>query len=843
MLELETKKLLIVESPAKAKTISKYLGSDFYVMASVGHIRDLPKASNAIKITEKAQGQWDFVPKYVISDEKKKVVAELRSLVKISSAVYLASDPDREGEAIAWHLQEVLRPLAEEIPFYRVSYNEITKDAVLRAVASPHDIDMPLVNAQQARRILDRLVGYEVSRLLWHNIACPQSRSLSAGRVQSVALRLLVERQREIDAFVPTTYYLLGVEARRSAEEQSFVAKLARIDGEKPKVESKDLASSLLLDLSTAKLKVIDVRAQAKVRHVLPPFTTSTLQQAASSVLGFSPGRTMKLAQELYEKGHITYMRTDSVNISEQARNAAKEFIISNFGSSYYPASPHIFRSKADAQGAHEAIRPTNILLTPKEAEMEPSALKLYDLIWRRFLASQMADAQTTVKTIFLEAEKESMIHQYVFTATATQIDFDGFLKVMKLSLKRKDETEKEDDDDDEVAYLPNVGIGDCLEVVRWLSDEKQTKGPSHYSEASLIKALEENGVGRPSTYAATIETLKQRNYAKTEKKKLIPLERGILVCNWLVAKLDSLFNVGYTALMEAELDKIEAQGEPMNQMLSEFYAKFLKAIEECIEPPPNQSNFDFIFGLLDQIKEWKPPRKVGKRVYDDRKFFESIKEQSKDSDHPLSNRQLEYLVKLAMQYESQIPDCAEKIQDARLDVHTFSVARADPKIVKYCFEQVDRIEGLSTNKFVASLREQDANGQALTAKQLTELARVVGESVGQLPDGEEIRARLSEFVPDGFRVMGDESGVPEMMKMLEGVSKWRTPVKRGRKAYDDQKFFKSLMAQFDQRHVLSPRQHAALKRLIRIYREQIPNYKERAEALGLEKSNGDSAK
>ena len=698
------KKLLIVESPAKAKTIAKYLGSDFVVKSSVGHIRDLPKENGAIKVVEKGPGAWEFVPSYVVSEGKEKVVSELKAAVKASSEIYLASDPDREGEAIAWHLKEVLGPVAGDKPFRRVTYNEITKSAVLKAVAEPRDIDMPLVDAQQARRILDRLVGYKVSPLLWKNISCANNRSLSAGRVQSVALRLLVERQREIDSFKPETYFLMGVEARKPADEKSFVAKLAKLDGKKPEIRSRDAANNVLLDLADAGLAVADVKAQPKVRHALPPFTTSTLQQAASSVLGFSPGKTMKLAQALYEQGRITYMRTDSVNVSEQARAAAKEFIVSACGPEYYPEKPNFFKSKADAQGAHEAIRPTDVAQTPKTASLEPAALKLYDLIWRRFVASQMADAKTTVKTILVKAVKPAIAHDYVFSASATVIDFEGFLKVMKLSLKKKGADGEDDADSDEVAYLPNVSVGDKLEAVRWISDEKQTKGPVHYSEASLIKALEENGVGRPSTYAATIETLKTREYAKTEKKKLVPLERGILVCDWLVKKLDSLFNVGYTAQMESELDKVAEKGEPMNQMLSEFYARFLKEVGACAEPPPDRSKFEFVFGLLDQVRTWKPAKKVGKRIYDDKAFFESVKEQAASGQRPLSGRQLEFLVKMAVQYADQIPQCESQLKEAGLGAGASLVQKADPELVKFCFETMDRIGGMLENPFLKSL-------------------------------------------------------------------------------------------------------------------------------------------
>lgn len=826
------KKLLIVESPAKAKTIAKYLGSDFVVKSSVGHIRDLPKENGAIKVVEKGPGAWEFVPSYVVSEGKEKVVSELKAAVKASSEIYLASDPDREGEAIAWHLKEVLGPVAGDKPFRRVTYNEITKSAVLKAVAEPRDIDMPLVDAQQARRILDRLVGYKVSPLLWKNISCANNRSLSAGRVQSVALRLLVERQREIDGFKPETYFLMGVEARKPADEKSFVAKLAKLDGKKPEIRSRDAANNVLLDLADAGLAVADVKAQPKVRHALPPFTTSTLQQAASSVLGFSPGKTMKLAQALYEQGRITYMRTDSVNVSEQARAAAKEFIVSACGPEYYPEKPNFFKSKADAQGAHEAIRPTDVALTPKTASLEPAALKLYDLIWRRFVASQMADAKTTVKTILVKAVKPAIAHDYVFSASATVIDFEGFLKVMKLSLKKKGADGEDDADSDEVAYLPNVSVGDKLEAVRWISDEKQTKGPVHYSEASLIKALEENGVGRPSTYAATIETLKTREYAKTEKKKLVPLERGILVCDWLVKKLDSLFNVGYTAQMESELDKVEEKGEPMNQMLSEFYARFLKEVGACAEPPPDRSKFEFVFGLLGQVRTWKPAKKVGKRIYDDKAFFESVKEQAASGQRPLSGRQLEFLVKMAVQYADQIPQCESQLKEAGLGAGASLVQKADPELVKFCFETMDRIGGMMENPFLKSLYEQFEKGRGLSPKQFGILARAVGENAGALEDCEQVRAKLAEFVPGGFAPKAEDPSIPSLLKLFDDVTEWRPAAKKGKKVYDDHEFVRSLADQYSRRHSLSSRQIAALKRVATIYKSQIPDCENRIAAL-----------
>jgi len=760
--------------------------------------------------------------------------------VKDAGEIYLASDPDREGEAIAWHLKQVLGPGAGDRPFRRVTYNEITKSAVLKAVAAPRDIDMPLVDAQQARRILDRLVGYKVSPLLWKNVNCPNNRTLSAGRVQSVALRLLVERQREIDAFVPETYQLLGVEARKPGDEKSFVARLARLDGEKPDIRDKEVANRLILDLANASLRVSGVKAQPKVRRALPPFTTSTLQQTASSVLGFSPGKTMKLAQALYEQGRITYMRTDSVNVSDQARAAAKAFVEKWCGPEFYPEKPNLYVAKAkagvEAQAAHEAIRPTDVELSPKraaEAGLDGPELKLYDLVWRRFVASQMADAKTTVKTVSVEAVKPALAHSYLFTASATSVDFEGFLRIMRLSLKKKTKDGEDDEDSDEVAYLPDVASGDALEALRWVCDEKKTKGPSHYSEASLIKALEENGVGRPSTYAQTIETLKAREYAKTEKKKLVPLERGVLVCDWLVKNMDALFSVGFTARMESQLDKVESGSEPMDQMLSEFYREFLKSLPKPV-PPPDRAKFALVLSMLGEVREWKEPKKVGKREYNDEKFFTSCREQFEKGERPMSARQLEFLVRMAMLYEAQIADCSSRLRDAGLSAAPGVSPKADPELVAYCFEVMDRIGGMDRNPFIKSLRDQVDHGRGLSMKQFMILARAIGENAGALDDAEAVRAKLLEFVPGGFGEEKADPSVPKILALFKSVTEWRPKAKRGKRVYDDKEFVSSLNDQYARRHSLSPRQLQALKRVAAVYRSQIPDYEAKADELGL---------
>ena len=837
------KKLLIVESPAKAKTIGKYLGADFDVKSSVGHIRDLPKESGSIKITEKGAGKWDFVPKYIVPKDKEKVVAQLKSAAKGASEIYLASDPDREGEAIAWHLREVLKPVAGDRPFRRVAYNEITKSAVEKAVAEPRDIDMPLVDAQQARRIIDRIVGYKVSPLLWKNVSCPNSKTLSAGRVQSVALRLLVERQREIDAFVPETYFLMGVEARPDAGGDSFVARLAKFDGEKPDVRSQDAANAVLLDLAGASLEVADVKQQPQTRRPKPPFTTSTLQQAASSILGYSPGRTMQLAQELYEKGYITYMRTDSVNISESAVAAARAYIESRHGEAYRPEMPNRYRSKEGAQGAHEAIRPTNVEMSAAPSSLDSKAQRLYDLIWRRFVASQMSPARTTLTSVSIKAVKPGIVHSYLFSASATTIDFDGFLAVMKPPARKKQEDADDAPDGDEVEKLPALASGDKLSAVRWIADSKQTKGPAHYSEASLVKALEECGVGRPSTYAATIETLKTRGYAVAEKRKLIPQERGILVCDWLVKRLDDLFSVDYTSRMEAALDKVEEGKEQMDGMLSSFYSKFLSDVAACAEPPPDMSKFDLLFSLLNQVSEWKPAKKVGRRVYDDKAFVESVKEQAREGKRPLSARQLEFLVRMVLLYADQIPGAEAKLREAGMGAGAAVVKRADPELVELCFGALDRIGGYEKNPFVRSLRDQVAHGRGLTMKQFSILAKMAGENADMLPDVDDLRAKLSEFVPGGFAESAADPAIPALLEMFDSVREWREPTKRGKKMYDDKTFIDSLRSQYARRHTLSTRQALALRRVVASYREQIPDFETKAEGLGIQLRSGDGRK
>ena len=661
--------------------------------------------------------------------------------------------------------------------------------------------------------------------------------------MQSVALRLLVERQREIDAFVPETYFLMGVEARPNEGGDSFIARLARVDGEKPDVRSQDAANAILLDLAGATLEVAEVKKQPQMRRPKPPFTTSTLQQAASSILGYSPGKTMQLAQELYEKGYITYMRTDSVNISESAIAAARAYIELHHGDVYRPATPNRYRSKDSAQGAHEAIRPTNVEMSSAPSSLDSRAQRLYDLIWRRFVACQMSPARTTLTSVSIKAVKPGSVRTYQFSASATTIDFDGFLAVMKPPAKKKQADSDDNQDGDEVEKLPNLATGDKLLAVRWIADSKQTKGPAHYSEASLIKALEECGVGRPSTYAATIETLKTRGYAVAENRKLIPQERGILVCDWLVKRLDDLFSVDYTSRMEAALDKVEEGKEQMDEMLSSFYSKFTADIAACAEPPPDLSKFKLLFSLLDHVTEWKPAKKIGKRVYDDKAFVESVKEQARDGKRPLSSRQLEFLVRMTMLYSDQIPGAEAKLRDAGIGSGGAIVKRADPELVTLCFDAIDRIGGYEKNPFIRSLRDQVAHGRGLTMKQFSILAKMAGENADMLPDVDELRAKLAEFVPGGFADNVADPAIPGLLEMASKVKEWREPSKRGKKTYDDKTFLESLRNQYARRHTLSTRQVLALRRVISSYREQIPDFDAKAESLGIALSDGSKRK
>ena len=542
--------LVIVESPAKAKTINKYLGKDFIVKASLGHIKDLPKRDLAVDV------EHGFEPRYELIEGKKKLVAELKQASRKVQDVYLAADPDREGEAICFHLQEELSEKKKGPRIYRVMFNEITKKAVTKAFEKPGQVDVNLVDAQQARRVLDRLVGYKISPLLWDKVR----RGLSAGRVQTVALRLVVEREREIRAFVAKEYWT--IDSDLAAKKGALTARLARINSEAAEVGSAEASDAVVAALDGAAYTVQSVATREKRRNPVAPFITSTLQQESSRKLRFSVKRTMMLAQRLYEGvevgkdtvGLITYMRTDSTRVSEDAIRDARDFIKERYGREFLPDTPNFYKSKKGAQDAHEAIRPTSMAYAPEQVEkyLQEDERKLYRLIWNRFVASQMMPAVYDQTTIDVAAKGKDG-NDYLFRATGSVPKFEGYLKVYK---EGKDQL---DEEDEEVKHhLPAVTEGERLRFKAIRPEQHFTEPPPRYNEATLVKRLEADGVGRPSTYASILSTIQEREYVKKDAGRFEPTELGMVVTDLLLESFDDIFDVTYTARMEEELDEIE---------------------------------------------------------------------------------------------------------------------------------------------------------------------------------------------------------------------------------------------------------------------------------------------
>jgi len=825
------KKLVVVESPAKAKTIGKILGSGYVVKSSVGHIRDLPERTLGVDVDR------GFEPKYVLSKNKVKVVAELKKAAKAAEAIYLAPDPDREGEAIAWHLRETLADVAKDKPFYRVQYNEVTARAVKAAFDAPGEIDMSRVNAQQARRILDRIVGYKVSPMLWSQV----KRGLSAGRVQSVALRLVSEREREIQAFTAEEYWVLGASVcRKEPPKDPFAVRLTKVDGEKPSIGSEPAARALLSELDGSMLAVKAVRTREVSRRPLPPFITSTLQQAASSVCGYSPNRTMGLAQKLYEgvngaAGLITYMRTDSTNIARDAQAAAKDFIVSAYGAGYYPETPNFYKSRASAQEAHEAIRPTDVTRTPEslKGQLEGPILKLYELIWKRFVASQMAAAKIAQKSVEFQPQKAGLTRTCTFGASASEVLFDGFLKVMALNIHKKKD-EDEDEEIEEVDRLPPLETGDLIEVLDWLSERKETKPPARYSEASLIRALEADGVGRPSTYASIIETLNSREYTTREKRQLAPTDLGLMVNDLLITKLEPLFNVGFTAEMESELDHVEEGNVEWTQMMAKFYARFTEWMESAKVPPADMKKVNSVLELLQKVTQWAPEVKRGKRKYSDERFVVSICEQIEKNEKPVTDRQVEALAKIALRYPLQIPEAETALTELGYQ-HLFEADKSavSDETTSERFETLDKLR-LSTSQdaFVISLREQVTQGRKLSARQVAALDRIISQNAVQIQDFETLRTKLGLAHEDPRAEPDTES--PMLLEMLSHVSVWLDPVKFGKRTFNDKDFYESLSGQYTRQQTLSPRQRHVMKRLVHRYKAQIPEFEKYAAKLGL---------
>ena len=570
------KSLVVVESPAKAKTINKFLGQNYIVRSSVGHIRDLPAKKLAVDV------QNGFTPEYITIRGKAKIIKEIQAEAKKTEAIYLAADPDREGEAICWHIAETLKNVKK--PIYRVTYNEITASAILAAMENPGQIDQHLVDSQQARRVLDRLVGYQISPILWRNV----KPGLSAGRVQSVAVRLICEREAEIEAFIPQEYWTITANLI-GKNPQPFDAKLLQIGSEKGSISTYGFpidearAEAIVEDAKTKPFIVKDIKRQERKRRPVPPFITSTLQQEAARKLRFTAKRTMSVAQKLYEGlnlgatgavGLITYMRTDSTRIADEALREARGYIKKNYGTDYLPKSAVRYKSKGGAQDAHEAIRPTSVERTPQSLKpyLSPEQHRLYDLIWKRFVASQMNPAILDVTTIDISAE------QYLFRATGSILKFDGF---MRLYLEGSDDSNTESNRNDETdVILPVLEIGERLDLRKLTHKQHYTQPPPRYTEATLVKALEEKGIGRPSTYAAIISTIQGREYVVKEKGRFQPTDIGKLVNQLLIKGFPEILDTQFTAKMEDQLDEIAEGKSDWVGVLSAFYEPFAHALE-----------------------------------------------------------------------------------------------------------------------------------------------------------------------------------------------------------------------------------------------------------------------
>ena len=568
----KAKDLVIVESPAKAKTIEKYLGSGYKVKASMGHVRDLPKSKMGVDI------EHGFEPEYVPVKDKKELIAELKKDAKSAGTVYLATDPDREGEAISWHLKELL-----ELPddkARRVTFNEITNKVVNDSIRQPRAIDQDLVDAQQARRILDRIVGYKLSPLLWKKVKT----GLSAGRVQSVATRMVVDREEEIKAFVSEEYWLLDALLSRGEGSGSFVARYFGKNGKKTELKSEAEVKAVIEETKDKAFVVDSVKRGEKQRSPAPPFITSTLQQEASRRLGMTPRRTMSIAQQLYEGveisglgsiGLITYMRTDSLRLSDEALSAAGRFIVERYGAAYYPGKPRRYKTKAGAQDAHEAIRPTDVFLTPEQVrkDLTQEQYRLYRLIWGRFTACQMANA------VYDNVAVEVLSASHSFRANYSELKFAGYTAVYE---------EARDEESDELANpLPSLAEGEKLKLEKMTPDQQFTQPPARYTEATLIRAMEEKGIGRPSTYAPTISTITSHDYVVKEGKYLRPTPLGEVVTGMMKEHFADIVDLKFTNQMESELDEIESGKIPWRQVLEDFYKGFegeMSAAEQALD-------------------------------------------------------------------------------------------------------------------------------------------------------------------------------------------------------------------------------------------------------------------
>ncbi|MFO7952923.1 MAG: type I DNA topoisomerase [Bacillota bacterium] len=840
------KHLVIVESPAKAKTINKYLGKNYLVKASMGHVRDLVKNKLGVDLEN------NFKPHYVNSRDKSKVIKELKETAQKCDSVILALDPDREGEAIAWHLRELLKKeVGNENHFSRVTYNQITKSAIEKAFADPGSLDMDKVNAQQARRVLDRLVGYQVSPLLWRRIRGGSS----AGRVQTVALRLVCEREKEILGFTPEPYWIFKARVRKEVEpKEPFEITLHKIDGNKGEIFDRELAQDLLGDLEKCLLNVDSINVKEVKKRPQPPFITSTLQQAASSAYGFQPKRTMSLAQKLYEgvdlgggegpTGLITYMRTDSTYLAGEAVDRARECIRKSYGEEYLPAKPVFYRSKESAQEAHEAIRPTDPSRTPDtlRAVLGDAEWKLYSLIWRRMMACQMVPARIEQTTV--DITTDSTVHNYIFRANASRIIFKGYMAAWGRGLEESENEEEE-------SYLPPLKEGEPLEVLKWLREEKETQPPKRFSEAALIKELEKNGVGRPSTYATILTTLYNRDYIRREKRSLQPTEAGMEVNDFLVNRLPELFAVKFTARMEEELDEIEEGKVHWTEMMQQFYEQLEKWIAEAKALKIDRKELKTLLDLAAEIKNFKPPVKQGKKTYDDQAFTREIRDVFEQKGE-ITERQVEHLRRVIARYRGQINSLTDqRAEELNL---TDLIAREaennrppDEKtwlklnmLGKVEFAPAKKVGNKTYNdqKFVNSLRNQVEGGRRLSGNQEKHLERLIYKYARQIENFEQQaeKAGLSTELEEDH-----ESG--PLLEVLEEIKQFKEPSTRGKKTWDDAAFASSLKEQYTTKKSLTTRQRAALKKLLAKYHEQISGYEEKRKTLDLPPPGGGAGK
>ena len=827
--------LLIVESPAKAKTINRFLGRDFIVKASMGHVRDLPEKDLGIDVDQQ------FQPKYVPIKSRAKVIAELLAAAKQADTVYLAPDPDREGEAIAWHLMALLKKAVPEDRFLRVTYNEITEQAIRKALAHPGKIDLHRVDSQQARRVLDRLVGYKVSPLLWRRIRG----ATSAGRVQSVALRLVCEREAAIEHFQPEEFWLLGAKVRKqTAPVDPFEIRLAKINDGKAEIKSGEQARAIQADLDGRTLRVAALINRELAKRAPPPFITSTLQQAGSSVYGLSPASTMKIAQKLYEGvdlpggehvGLITYMRTDSLAVAREAQEACREFIAHQLGVPFLPDRAPVFKSRASAQEAHECIRPTSVHRTPDAvaAMLPPDEAKLYRLIWQRFVASQMAAAKIAQRTVEIEAPPPTgRSSTYLFRATASEVTFPGYMQVTGVLEERDRKNGKEGEEEAEVDRLPPLAVGEMLDLLAWLTQQKFTQPPARFTEASLVKALEEDGIGRPSTYASIIATLLNRHYVEKDKRALKPTGLGRQTNDFLVKHLGELFDVKFTAGMEEKLDEIEEGKVEWHGMMAEFYAQLVAWLAAARTYGVEPEKVKQLVELLGGVQTWAAPRKVGKRTYSDQELYESIRAQLAEG-KTTSDRQWPALQRMAHDYLEQVPalkDAAEAL--GIYAAHAAILRPAEPaspvtlrkiELLKSVTFGAPRKFGRRTfndQTFFESLRQQAEGGRGLSEKQIGVLDKMLRKYAEQIPDFEAVSGELGLVAP----VAGAEDAESgRLVGWFRHVKTWRAPVQRGRRLWDDKEFVQSLSHQYAQNKRLSPKQVASLRKMIKHYVGQLP--------------------